>query len=51
MCQREQKTFGWQVDENGRYASFYNTYSASVIGNVIKAFYKDEVIFVLEGRF
>ena len=47
----EQKTFGWQVDENRKYATFYKTYSGSVVENVVKIFYKDEVVLVLEGRF
>ena len=47
----EQKTYGWQVDENRKYATFYKTYSGSIVENVVKIFYKDEVVLVLEGRF
>lgn len=43
------KTFGWQLDEEGYYASFYRLYSGSVFGVIGKVYYDGELIWKLYG--
>lgn len=45
-----QKVVGWQIDEEGKYASYYKTYNGTVSGKFIKIYYKNELVLTLEGR-
>ncbi len=45
-----QKAVGWQTDENGKYALFYELYDGSVSGNAFKIYYKGELVWTIEGR-
>ena len=41
---------GWQLDDEGRYAATYKRYDGNVSGNVIKIYYKGELVFEMRGR-
>ena len=41
---------GWQVDDNGYYATVYQNYDAVISGKVIKVYYKDELVWTMKGR-
>ena len=41
---------GWQIDENGKYASVYESYTGEVIGNVINVYRNGNLIWQLKGR-
>ena len=45
-----QKAVGWQVNDDGKYASYYANYDGHVSGNVVKVYYKGNLIWELKGR-
>ena len=45
-----QKNLGWQIGDNGKYASYYALYDGNVSGNAIKVYYKGNLVWVLKGR-
>ena len=45
-----QKALGWQVNEDGYYASYYATYDGHISGNVFKVYYKGNLVWALRGR-
>jgi len=44
------KNTGWQVDENGDFASIYNTYDGYVVGKTVKVCYKGNLVWSMKGR-
>lgn len=44
------KVFGWQVDENGSYASFYTRYDGEIHGNIIRVKYDNSEVWKLKRR-
>ncbi|MBO5038697.1 MAG: PEGA domain-containing protein, partial [Alphaproteobacteria bacterium] len=44
------KVFGWQLDDNGKYASVHLNYDGCVSGSAIHVYYKGKEVFVMKGR-
>lgn len=44
------KVCGWQVEEDGLYATSYKTYDGDVSGKFINIYYKNELVLTLDGR-
>lgn len=42
--------FGWQVDENGKYASVYKSYTGEVVDNVVNVYRNGSLVWQLKGR-
>lgn len=42
--------WGWQLDDNGNYATVHLNYDGSVSGSAIHVYYKGEEVFVMKGR-
>lgn len=47
----EMKVVGWQLDEEGKYASFYTRYSGSILGTAGRVYYDGDLIWKLVGDF
>jgi len=41
---------GWQLDENGQFATVYNSYDGSVVGGTVKVYYQGSLVWTLRGR-
>ncbi len=46
----EMKVCGWQIDEDGDYASFYTRYDGSVAGAVVKVYYNGKTVWIMKER-
>ncbi|MBR5598533.1 MAG: hypothetical protein IKW39_00680 [Alphaproteobacteria bacterium] len=44
------QVLGWQLDEKGKYATYYNTYDGYVSGKTIKVYYEGDLVFVMDRR-
>ncbi len=41
---------GWQLDEDGKYASYYTRYDGTVSGTVVKIFYEGQNVWTMKER-